>query len=79
MFKYMLCVYSGMAYQSQKVTLMREKRDKRQNNIDEDFSAKCSDIAVNSGSYDPFGNNESHYIDEYGKVVTEKDPYGNLE
>jgi len=68
-----------MAYQSQKVTLMREKRDKRQNNIDKDFSAKCSDIAVNSGKYDPFDNNESHYIDESGKVVTEKSPYGNLE
>jgi len=68
-----------MAYQSQKVTLMREKRDKRQNNIDKDFSAKCSDLAVNSGSYDPFGDKETTYINKNGKVVTEKSPYGNLE
>lgn len=58
---------------------MREKRDKRQNSIDKEFSAKCSDIAFNSGSYDPFGEKETHFISEGGKVKTEKDPYGDLE
>ena len=46
--------------------------------IDKELSQKCMDIAVNSGSYDPFGNEETHYI-KNGKVVTEKDPYGDLE
>ena len=46
------------------------------NQVDEEFSKQVTDLAVNSGSYDPFGNNELHYINQYGKVVTEKDPYG---
>lgn len=51
----------------------------RRKGIDKELSQKCIDIAVNSGSYNAFGSNESHYIDQYGKVKTEKDPYGNLE
>jgi hypothetical protein len=47
--------------------------------IDIELSKKCNDLAVNSGEYNPFGKKETTYIDQSGKVITEKDPYGNLE
>lgn len=61
------------------VCLNMAKGHMRRKGIDKRLSQKCTDIAVNSGSYDPFGDKETHYINQYGKVVTDKDPYGDLE
>jgi hypothetical protein len=45
--------------------------------VDEKLSKKCMDIAVNSGSYDPLAEKpETIWINQRGKVQTEKDPYG---
>jgi hypothetical protein len=41
-----------------------------------EFSSQITDLAVNSGEYDPLTDkNESTYI-KNGKVKTDKDPYG---
>lgn len=54
--------------------------EKPHNTVDKVFSAKCMDLAFNSGEYDPLtDNNETTYINQYGKVVSDKSPYGNLE
>ena len=47
------------------------------NRIDKEFSKQVTDLAVNSGNYDPFrSKSETTYINQYGEVETEKSPYG---
>ena len=47
------------------------------NRIDKEFSKQVTDLAVNSGNYEPFtAKSETTYINQYGKVETEKSPYG---
>jgi len=46
-------------------------------NVNWEFSSQITDLAVNSGEYDPLTDNrKTTYINKNGKVVSEKDPYG---
>jgi hypothetical protein len=46
-------------------------------NVNREFSSQITDLAVNSGEYDPLTDNrETTYINKNGKVVSEKTPYG---